>query len=106
MIQLIAEITPDRYPSPGRPPCRKEHVHEKQHAQDACRTHPQADEQQNTDEQFENADNLTQKYGVRQDQAGQNRPVKTHGTVGYVILEIALETAMRKRRPGHLIFAE
>src|SRR5215468_11300061 len=102
MVQLSTEITPERHASPRCPPCREHHVHKKQNAHDACRTYPKSDEQRNTDKQLDNANNISEKYRMRQNNRRQHRPVKAHDTVRNVVLQIGLETTVRKLRPSHL----
>src|SRR5215471_20269648 len=106
MLQLVAEIAPERHTMARRPPGGQHHIHKKQHSDDTSRPHPQPDQQRDADQQLDNPNHVSEENGVRQYKARQNRPIKTHGTVSDVILQVSLESAVSKLRPRYLVLAK
>lgn len=106
MIQLGSKITPLWRSVAGFPPCGEKHVDQKQSADDASRTHPQAEEKSNTDQQLENADKVSEEDSMRLHHTRQKWPIETDCAICDEILKVGLETAMGKGGSCHLVFAK
>ncbi|MGA8763660.1 MAG: hypothetical protein WB562_12410 [Candidatus Sulfotelmatobacter sp.] len=88
------------------PPRGEGQVQQVQDADNASGAHPKTEKQTQANRSLDRAHDVAEEDGVRQDQTGEYRSVKTHRAIGDVALEIGLEAAVGKARTGEFVFAK
>ncbi len=105
-IETRTEIAPERCPLAWVPPCSQRQIQQEENADHARGTHPEPNQQRNSDQQFDYADGIAEEDGMRQYQPRQQGPIEAHSAAVDVVVKVVLEAAVGKCRPGDLVFAE
>src|SRR4051812_458099 len=106
MVEFGAEVAPYRNSRTGLPPGGEGKAQHVQGAQHGCRAHPEAHQETHSNEEFDHADQISEKYRMRQHQIRQNRLVEAHNAGLDKSLEILLEPAVSELGAEDLVLAE
>ncbi len=90
----------------GTPPRRERKTQHVQHTQHRSNADEDSENQTDSDEQFYNADQVSEKDDVRKYNVGEDRPIEAHRRLLNVAFEIVRESGMSERAAEDFVFAE
>lgn len=88
------------------PPGRERQADHMKRAHNRGRPHPKPQQQAKSNGEFHGSDQITEKYGVRQNQVAEDRLIRSHRAALRIALQILLETAVGKFRAEQFVLAE
>ena len=106
MIELGSEVAPERSAVPRRPPGGQRQAEHVERADNGGWPHPKPQQQANSDDEFDEADDIGEEHRMRKNDDFQESFVEVDGLGLDEAGNILLESAVRERGREQLVMSE